>query len=135
MWYGLEGSAGWARLLCIYVCAAGIRIGGLEAFEDGGFDLKSDLSSLTEKGIDVLRTDLAALDIECAEELRKSVHANYIPFITASQVISLCKLRLCLLECMLHKSLSNASCMNTAHACPSQSTPYHERAACCASML
>lgn len=48
--------------------------------------MKSDLSSLTEKGIDVLRTDLAALDIECAEELRKSVHANYIPFITASQV-------------------------------------------------
>ena len=34
----------------------------------------------------MLRTDLAALDIECAEELRKSVHANYIPFITASQV-------------------------------------------------
>ncbi|CAK0787894.1 hypothetical protein CVIRNUC_011116 [Coccomyxa viridis] len=67
---------------------AGIRIGGLEAFEDGGFDLKNDLSSLTEKGIDVLRTDLAALDIECAEELRKSVHANYIPFITASQGVS-----------------------------------------------
>ena len=34
----------------------------------------------------MLRTDLAALDVECAEELRKSVHANYIPFITASQV-------------------------------------------------
>ena len=34
----------------------------------------------------MLHTDLAALDIECAEELRKSVHANYIPFITASQV-------------------------------------------------
>ena len=67
--------------------AAGIRIGGLEAFDDGDFDLKSDLSSLTEKGIDVLRTDLAALDIECAEELRNSVHANYIPFITASQVL------------------------------------------------
>ena len=70
----------------LYVCAAGIRIGGLEAFEDGGFDLRNDLSSLTEKGIDALRTDLAALDIECAEELRKAVHANYIPFITASQV-------------------------------------------------
>lgn len=70
-----------------YVRAAGIRIGGLEAFEDGGFDLRNDLSSLTEKGIDVLRTDLAALDIECAEELRKAVHANYIPFIAASQVI------------------------------------------------
>ena len=67
---------------------AGIRIGGLEAFEDGGFDLRNDLSSLTEKGIDVLRTDLAALDIECAEELRKAVHANYIPFIAASQVDS-----------------------------------------------
>lgn len=59
----------------------------MEAFEDGGFDLRNDLSSLTEKGIDVLRTDLAALDIECAEELRKAVHANYIPFITASQVV------------------------------------------------
>ena len=68
--------------------AAGIRIGGLEAFEDGGFDLRNDLSSLTEKGIDVLRTDLAALDIECAEELRKAVHSNYIPFIAASQVLS-----------------------------------------------
>ena len=63
-----------------------MRLGGLATFENGDFDLRSDLHSLTEKGIDVLRTDLAALDLECAEELRKSVHANYTQFITASQV-------------------------------------------------
>ncbi|KAK9905543.1 hypothetical protein WJX75_001810 [Coccomyxa subellipsoidea] len=64
---------------------AGVRLGGLATFENGGFDLKSDLHSLTEKGIDVLRTDLAALDLECTEELRKSVHTNYMQFIMASQ--------------------------------------------------
>ena len=65
---------------------SGARLGGLATFERGAFDLKSDLNNLTEKGIDVLRTELAALDLECAEELRKSVHANYMPYITASQV-------------------------------------------------
>ncbi|BDA47404.1 Exocyst complex component EXO84A [Coccomyxa sp. Obi] len=64
---------------------SGARLGGLATFERGAFDLKSDLNNLTEKGIDVLRTELAALDLECAEELRKSVHANYMPYITASQ--------------------------------------------------
>jgi hypothetical protein len=68
---------------------AGVRLGGLATFENGGFDLKSDLHSLTEKGIDVLRTDLAALDLECTEELRKSVHTNYMQFIMASQVSTL----------------------------------------------
>ncbi len=70
----------------VYAAGAGVRLGGLATFERGAFDLKSDLNNLTEKGIDVLRTELAALDLECAEELRKSVHANYMPYITASQV-------------------------------------------------
>ena len=55
----------------------------------------------------MLRTDLAALDVECAEELRKSVHANYIPFITASQVpIPVC---LCIVESPVDLSLQAAA--------------------------
>jgi hypothetical protein len=48
-------------------------------------DLDNDLNGLTEKGIDNLRAELAALDGECADELRKAVHANYTHFISASQ--------------------------------------------------
>ncbi|KAK9836141.1 hypothetical protein WJX81_004415 [Elliptochloris bilobata] len=65
----------------------GMRLGGLAAFEAGTVDLDNDLSGLTEKGIDTLRAELAALDGECAEELRKAVHANYTHFISASQGI------------------------------------------------
>lgn len=38
------------------------------------------------KGIVALRGDLAVLEAECGEELRRSVYANYKPFIEASQV-------------------------------------------------
>jgi hypothetical protein len=34
----------------------------------------------------VLRSDLAALEAECGQELRRSVYNNYKPFIEASQV-------------------------------------------------
>ena len=44
------------------------------------------LQGLTEKGIDTLRADLAQVDSECAEEIRKTVHENYKQFIQASQV-------------------------------------------------
>jgi hypothetical protein len=64
---------------------AGTRLGGLAAFEAGTVDLDNDLNGLTEKGIDNLRAELAALDGECADELRKAVHANYTHFISASQ--------------------------------------------------
>ena len=63
-----------------------MRLGGLAAFEAGGFDLDRDAAGLSEKGIDALRAELAALEAECGEELRGSVHANYRSFITASQV-------------------------------------------------
>ena len=62
-----------------------MRLGGLAAFEAGTVDLDNDLSGLTEKGIDTLRAELAALDSECADELRKAVHGNYMHFISASQ--------------------------------------------------
>ena len=65
-----------------------MRLGGLAAFESGGFNLDADLATLTEKGIDLLRGELAALDAECSEELRKSVHAHYQSFIAASQACS-----------------------------------------------
>ena len=67
---------------------AGVRLGGLAAFEAGGFDLDSDAGGLTEKGIDALRTELAGLEAECSEELRSVVHANYLSFIAASQVFA-----------------------------------------------
>lgn len=41
---------------------------------------------MTEKGIDQLRADLAALDADCAEQIRKTVHDNYHQFIQACQV-------------------------------------------------
>jgi Vps51/Vps67 len=41
---------------------------------------------LPEKGIALLRSDLAALEAECGQELRRSVYDNYKPFIEASQV-------------------------------------------------
>lgn len=44
------------------------------------------LRRLPEKGIAVLRSDLAALEAECGQELRRSVYNNYKPFIEASQV-------------------------------------------------
>jgi Vps51/Vps67 len=44
------------------------------------------LRRLPEKGIAVLRSDLAALEAECGQELRRSVYDNYKPFIEASQV-------------------------------------------------
>ncbi len=53
-----------------------MRLGGLAAFEAGTVDLDNDLSGLTEKGIDTLRAELAALVSECADELRKAVHGN-----------------------------------------------------------
>lgn len=70
---------------------AGMRLGGLAAFEAGTVDLNNDLSGLTEKGIDTLRAELAALDSECADELRKAVHANYTHFISASQARPPCR--------------------------------------------
>lgn len=42
---------------------------------------------MTEKGIDQLRADLAAVDADCAEQIRKTVHDNYHHFIQACQVL------------------------------------------------
>ncbi|KAL3141745.1 hypothetical protein ABBQ32_004426 [Trebouxia sp. C0010 RCD-2024] len=47
-----------------------------------------DLQGMTEKGIDQLRADLAALDADCAEQIRKTVHDNYHQFIQACQGIA-----------------------------------------------
>ena len=41
---------------------------------------------MTEKGIDQLRADLAAVDADCADQIRKTVHDNYHHFIQACQV-------------------------------------------------
>ncbi len=72
----------------------------------------------------MLRTDLAALDIECAEELRKSVHANYIPFITASQVPIL--IYLCIVQSPLDLPLQAAA--SVAHQRPSMTPKQAEGA-------
>ena len=63
----------------------GGRASTLAAFEAGPFSLEGDLGGLTEKGLDSVRAELAALDAEAAEELRRVVHAHYRPFIAASQ--------------------------------------------------
>ena len=43
---------------------------------------------MSEKGIDQLRADLAAVDADCAEQIRKTVHDNYHHFIQACQVVA-----------------------------------------------
>ncbi|CAL8472152.1 g11694 [Coccomyxa elongata] len=110
---------------------AGVRLGGLATFERGGFDLKSDLNNLTEKGIDVLRTELAALDLECAEELRKSVHANYMPYITASQGVGQLDAEMGILRNYLTTSsvLVNALKEVAATRAPTLSAPKDDAAA------
>lgn len=45
---------------------------------------------MTEKGIDQLRADLAAVDADCAEQIRKTMHENYHHFIQACQVSQIC---------------------------------------------
>lgn len=44
------------------------------------------MQGMSEKGIDQLRADLAAVDADCAEQIRKTVHDNYHHFIRACQV-------------------------------------------------
>ena len=39
------------------------------------------------KGIDQLRADLAAVDADCAKQIRKTVHDNFHYFIQACQVL------------------------------------------------
>ena len=59
---------------------------------------------MTENGIDQLRADLAALDADCAEQIRKTVHDNYHQFIQACQVpngSTAC------LQCRLHATSAN----------------------------
>lgn len=41
---------------------------------------------MTEKGIDQLRADLAAVDADCAEQIKKTMHEHYHQFIQACQV-------------------------------------------------
>ena len=52
----------------------------------GTLDVASGLGGLSEKGIQDLRRDLAAVEAEMASELQAGVHAQYPCFIAASQV-------------------------------------------------
>ena len=51
--------------------------------------LLDTIQGMSEKGIDQLRADLAAVDADCAEQIRKTVHDNYHHFIQACQVVAL----------------------------------------------
>lgn len=66
--------------------------GGLTGGKDWASGLTQpgslDLQGMTEKGIDQLRADLAAVDADCAEQIRKTVHDNYHQFIQACQGIA-----------------------------------------------
>ena len=64
-------------------------MGTLATFESGNFDMEQQVGNLTEKGIEEFRANLAAVDAECTEELRKTVHQNYTHFIVAAQVFLL----------------------------------------------
>lgn len=66
--------------------SAGAKAGLLAQIERGTYVLESEMARLNEKGIAALRGNLAALEQECREELRRSVFANYRPYIKASQV-------------------------------------------------
>ena len=52
----------------------------------GELDIAAGLGGLSEKGIQDLRRDLAAVEAELASELQAGVHAQYPCFIAASQV-------------------------------------------------
>ena len=54
----------------------------------GNLSVASGLGGLSEKGIQDLRRDLAAVEAELASELQAGVHAQYPCFIAASQVCS-----------------------------------------------
>ncbi|KAL4425163.1 hypothetical protein ABPG75_009179 [Micractinium tetrahymenae] len=56
----------------------------LRLFEEGRFDLEANLGSLTEKGVETLRSDLAQLDGEVSAQLKAAVAANYADFTRAT---------------------------------------------------
>ncbi|KAL0020026.1 hypothetical protein WJX77_004844 [Trebouxia sp. C0004] len=64
--------------------ASGLTQQQMAMYEPGTFDLQG----MTEKGIDQLRADLAAVDADCADQIRKTVHDNYPHFIQACQGIA-----------------------------------------------
>ncbi|KAL0048399.1 hypothetical protein WJX82_002404 [Trebouxia sp. C0006] len=64
--------------------ASGLTQQQMAMYEPGTFDLQG----MTEKGIDQLRADLAAVDADCADQIRKTVHDNYHHFIQACQGIA-----------------------------------------------
>ncbi len=58
----------------------------LSAFENGAFRLEARLQGLGEKGIARLRADLAQLEADASDGVRKAVHHYYTHYIKASQV-------------------------------------------------
>eukprot|EP00192_Tetraselmis_astigmatica_P007969 CAMPEP_0117697972 /NCGR_PEP_ID=MMETSP0804-20121206/29521_1 /TAXON_ID=1074897 /ORGANISM="Tetraselmis astigmatica, Strain CCMP880" /LENGTH=666 /DNA_ID=CAMNT_0005512273 /DNA_START=100 /DNA_END=2100 /DNA_ORIENTATION=+ len=70
----------------------GSRADKLAMFEMDQFNVdtfaKAHFSSLSEKGVANLKSDLVALDAECAEEVRGTVHDQYMSFIMACQGIA-----------------------------------------------
>lgn len=67
------------------------RINGLKdgvTCRYGELDVAAGLGGLSEKGIQDLRRDLAAVEADLASELQNGVHAQYPCFIAASQVCS-----------------------------------------------
>ena len=70
-------------------CYAVLRISILLRAENPHDAVLNELGctqGMTEKGIDQLRADLAAVDADCAEQVRKTVHDHYHHFIQACQV-------------------------------------------------
>lgn len=58
----------------------------LSAFENGSFRLEARLQGLSEKGIARLRAELAQLDADASDGVRKAVHHHYSDYIKACQV-------------------------------------------------
>ncbi|KAL4435562.1 hypothetical protein ABPG77_002525 [Micractinium sp. CCAP 211/92] len=56
----------------------------LRLFEEGRFDMEANLGSLSEKGVETLRADLAQLDGEVSAQLKAAVAANYTDFTRAT---------------------------------------------------
>ncbi|PRW33875.1 exocyst complex component EXO84B-like [Chlorella sorokiniana] len=64
--------------------AAAATAARIRQFEEGRFDLQRDLGSLTEKGVERLRGELAALDGEVGSQLKAAVHEHYQEFVNAT---------------------------------------------------
>ncbi|KAI3435025.1 hypothetical protein D9Q98_003077 [Chlorella vulgaris] len=74
----------------------------IKVFEEGAFNLEADLGSLSEKGVERLRGDLAQLDGEVTAHLKAAVHQHCAEFVRVTPGILRLEGEVQQLRSMLH---------------------------------